>query len=343
MDGHSCHSVTHKMTPLLSVIIPTHKRPKLLDRAITSALETTIDSNVEVIVVPNGKDDAWRDVASGFKKDPRVHWFPLRVANACAARNLGLVNASAKYVRFLDDDDYLLPAATQQLRFIEENKLDLCTAPIKKVGTNGKHLLNFTLPYSTDYVVAAILAISISGFTQGSIFRRLMIGDLKWRENATLYDDYFWMLDLAADRELRWQQTADPVATYVQHNGHRLSRVRRSGINSHSLVDAILYLHQHLESTGRQTPERASAVARALLSHAHSAFPASPIYLGSVIRQALAIDPKAAPLQHVFKKHSWLAQYLLATEWAALPARYLTRSYRRVAWSVGKLVSRVNT
>ncbi|MDI3489246.1 MAG: hypothetical protein PWP11_523 [Thauera sp.] len=331
------------MTPLLSVIIPTCSRPKFLGRAISSVLDTALDLDIEIMVVPNGEDDAWRVVADDFKSDPRVRWLPLQAANACAARNHGLENSIGKYVRFLDDDDYLLPAAGHQLKFIEGYNLDLCSAPLVSTAINGQHLQTFILPKSADFVAAALLSISISGFTQGTIFRRALIAELRWCEERTLYDDYFWMLDVAASRELRWQQTAEAVATYVQHDGARLSRIRRSGVNSRPLVDAILRLHRQLESTGRYTRERASAVATALLSHAHSAFPASPAYLGSVVRKAIAIDPEAKPLHPLFKEHPWLARHLLTAEWAMLPARYLTRGYRRAVWSVGELASRFNS
>ncbi|MDU7564520.1 MAG: glycosyltransferase, partial [Acinetobacter baumannii] len=51
-------------SPLLSVVIPTFGRPEFLTRAIDSALQAVVNnSEVEVIVVPNGKDDSWREIA----------------------------------------------------------------------------------------------------------------------------------------------------------------------------------------------------------------------------------------------------------------------------------------
>ena len=53
-------------TPLLSVVIPTHARPEFLPRAIDSALQAGPEGGVEVIVVPNGGDQAWRAVAEAY-------------------------------------------------------------------------------------------------------------------------------------------------------------------------------------------------------------------------------------------------------------------------------------
>ena len=327
--------------PLLSVVIPTHERPKLLRRAVASALNASINSDVEVVVVPNGEDRAWSDVAGSYDDNYRVRWLPLPIANACAARNHGLANAQGKYVRFLDDDDYLLPAASGQLALIEKSDVDICSAPLANATSDGCLQHCFDLPATSDFATAAILSLGIS-LTQGSIFRLACLHDVKWRENVDLYDDYFWMLDLVASREMAWIQTPEPVAAYVQHDGDRLSRITRSRSNSRLLADAILQLHQSLGSTGRLTSERKTAIAKALLTHAHSAFPASPAFLGSVIKQALHIDPAAIPLQPIFRQFPWLARHILAAEWAILPPRYLTRGYRRATWSVGQLFSRFN-
>ena len=106
------------MTPIISVVIPTFRRPALLNYAISSALTAAPDGDVEVIAVPNGPDDSWKSVAQTFADDGRVKWYELAIGNACGARNYGLTKAQGKYVRFLDDDDYLYPAAAEQLMII---------------------------------------------------------------------------------------------------------------------------------------------------------------------------------------------------------------------------------
>ena len=148
------------------------------------------------------------------------------------------------------------------------------------------------------------------------------------------------MLDLVSSREASWAQMAAPVCAYVQHRGARLSRVRRSGLDSRTLVNALLQSHHHLRLQERLTAARSIAIASALLTHAHSAFPASPFFLGSAIQQAAAIAPDARPLQPVFEAHAWLARYLLAVEWAMLLPRYLIRSYRCAGWFCGVQLER---
>ncbi|HEY1033350.1 MAG TPA: glycosyltransferase family 2 protein [Pseudoxanthomonas sp.] len=328
------------MNPILSVVIPTHRRAKLVTRAIASVADVHAGTDVEILVVPNGNDETWKTIAERHSHDPRIRWLYLPAGNASAARNHGLSNAQGKYLRFLDDDDYLLPAAADQLRLIERQDLDVCSAPLENTSTDGSRREALRLPDTSDFVAAAIQSARIS-LTQGSVFKREFILKNRWRENVDLYDDYLWMLDLAASAEAAWASMPIPVCAYVQHHGDRLSRVRRSGANSRLLVEALLQLHHLLERKGRLTPERNVAVATALLTQAHSSFPASPLFLGATIRRATAIAPDARPLQPVFDAYPWLARHLLAVEWTALAPRYLSRGCRRATWSVGRMLERL--
>ena len=331
------------MKPLLSVVIPTFKRPSQLKRAVSSALLAAPGDDVEVVVVPNGPDDSWKRVAHEFRENPRIRWHMLTLGHACAARNHGLAKASGKYVRFLDDDDYLYPEAAEQLMHIETHRAEACSAPLENIHPNESKGDLLNPPASNDYPSAAFLSIANSGFTQGSIFLRSFICDLRWREDVVLYDDYLWALNFAERGEVNWFKTTKPVCAYVQHDHNRLSRTRRSANNSRPLVSAILRLHEKLAATGRNSPERTHAAATALLTHAHSAFPSNPFFLSSTIKQAQDMAPTALPMQKIFRNHPWLSRKFLATEWAIMAPRYITRSYRRTTWWLGEVFTDQHT
>lgn len=99
--------------PLVSIVIPTYKRPELVLRAVKSALNQSYN-NIEVIVV----DD--NELGSDFRKqtkkllstvnDIRLNYVELKNnKGGCHARNFGLEISKGKYINFLDDDDYLYP------------------------------------------------------------------------------------------------------------------------------------------------------------------------------------------------------------------------------------------
>ena len=80
--------------PLVSIIIPTYKRPDNLMRAIQSVRDQTYP-NIEIIVVDdNGEGTKWQ-------METRK--------NGSAARNTGFRASYGEYINFLDDDDILKP------------------------------------------------------------------------------------------------------------------------------------------------------------------------------------------------------------------------------------------
>lgn len=315
------------MPPLLTVIIPTFRRPTLLQRAIDSALDAAPGGDVEVLVMPNGPDDSWQQVATQRAGDPRIKWHYLERGNASAARNAGLEQSTGRYVRFLDDDDMLLPAASRQLVQLQASGAMLSSGPLAITHAQGGHAYPLPLPACDDYLETALLCVGI-GLAAGSVYLRSALAGVRWREDVSLHDDYLWSLEVAKQRDWHWIHFSEPVAAYVQHGAERLSRLRRTAASSRQVVDAILAV-QTPQSHGNGFHGRpVAAMATALLTHAHSAFPASPILLSGVIRQALALDANAVPRHPLFDRHRWLGRHLLLTEWSMLPLRWLSRSLR---------------
>jgi glycosyltransferase involved in cell wall biosynthesis len=93
---------------VVSVVIPTLDRPKLLLRAIDSVLRQT-HREMEVIVVVDRPDP---DTVSAVQSvsDPRLRLVvnPQR-STAAGARNVGVDHATGEWIAFLDDDDEWLP------------------------------------------------------------------------------------------------------------------------------------------------------------------------------------------------------------------------------------------
>jgi glycosyltransferase involved in cell wall biosynthesis len=93
---------------LVSVVIPTRYRPKLVLRAIQSVLNQTY-SDIELIVVIDGPDEATAAAVRSVE-DPRLKLvINPRSFTAAGARNIGADCATGDWIAFLDDDDEWLP------------------------------------------------------------------------------------------------------------------------------------------------------------------------------------------------------------------------------------------
>ncbi|MBE9078736.1 glycosyltransferase [Romeria aff. gracilis LEGE 07310] len=130
--------------PLLSIIIPTHNRPQLLQFAVESALAQTV-SNIEVVVV----DDASAEPLQ-LPDDPRLRLIRLEASRGGAgARNVGTEAARGRWVTYLDDDDDLLPSMAEvSLQALQASSLETPVAVIsglEKITPEGK-LLKVRIP-----------------------------------------------------------------------------------------------------------------------------------------------------------------------------------------------------
>ncbi len=94
---------------LVSVIIPTYNREKLLPRAINSVLKQTYQQ-IELIIVDDGSIDNTEDVVKEFS-DSRINYIRFKENRGQpTVLNEGIKASCGKYIVFLDDDDELLPS-----------------------------------------------------------------------------------------------------------------------------------------------------------------------------------------------------------------------------------------
>ena len=100
--------MSHTNQITVSVVIPSLNRPKIVTKAVYSALEQTLKS-IEVIVVVDGPDEK---TVTELKKinDPRLKVKSLPKNVGCAdSRNAGVSESQGKWIAFLDDDDEWMP------------------------------------------------------------------------------------------------------------------------------------------------------------------------------------------------------------------------------------------
>lgn len=123
-----------------TIVLPSHNRPALLQRAVGSALRACpLDG--EVLVVDDGSDvPALRTLAHIEDTRLRVHRTE-RAGGAAAARNEGVRRARGEVIFFLDDDDEML--ADYCLRVLAQGALvsvwGFCSAYERHGEDSGLH------------------------------------------------------------------------------------------------------------------------------------------------------------------------------------------------------------
>ena len=113
-------------TPLVSVIIPTYRRPDFLDEAIESVVRQNIDA-LECLVID---DRSPTPVAVNRNDHLRVRVIRhSRNLGPGGARNTGLAHAMGEFVMFLDDDDQLVEGRIRKgVDEIGSHRMHACAA-----------------------------------------------------------------------------------------------------------------------------------------------------------------------------------------------------------------------
>ena len=182
--------------PLVSVIIPTSKRPVLVQRAIRSVFAQTM-ADLELIIIVDGPNAETRAVLAGLA-DPR-----LRVVQneqpmgPGAARNRGGALARGEWIAVLDDDDEWLPEKLErQLAFAEGRSLFLCCrAKVvtpqatyvwpRNIYDGSTSVDDYLFDRRTPFRGAAHLSTS-SFMLPRSVFLKTQFGETRHNEDLTL-------------------------------------------------------------------------------------------------------------------------------------------------------------
>lgn len=118
--------------PLVSVVIPTHNRASLLQRAVDSVLSQSY-GNLELIVVDDASSDDTPSVVASHDDDRVRYLSHAECRGGSAARNTGIRAGRGEFVGFLDDDDaWLSGKLARQVQAVGE--ADLTPAPVVYTG-----------------------------------------------------------------------------------------------------------------------------------------------------------------------------------------------------------------
>lgn len=116
------------MNDLVSVVIPTYNREKVIIRAVNSVISQTYQ-NFEIIIVDDGSTDNTIDIINKIN-DKRIKIIKNDHKGANHARNTGIINSKGKYIAFLDSDDEWMPEKLEyQLAFMKDNDFAISFTP----------------------------------------------------------------------------------------------------------------------------------------------------------------------------------------------------------------------
>ncbi|MBW4517919.1 MAG: glycosyltransferase [Timaviella obliquedivisa GSE-PSE-MK23-08B] len=252
-------------SPLLSIIIPTHNRPQLVQRAVQSALEQTA-KEIEVIVVDDASTEPVILPSQSNLKLIRLQ--PGR--GGAGARNVGTEAAQGRWVTYLDDDDRLLPhmasVSLQALLTTTFSPPIAIISGIEVINTQGKVLRVRTPPSvrlkGCHFALEDLEPQYSYNTKQTMVVERAIIQKIGgWDETfrSRVHSELFLRLNSACSI------LGLPIVTYQLYS-HDADRVSRNGILRQESFRRLITKHQ---TAFRAHPKRFASF---ILEHAHSSY-----------------------------------------------------------------------
>ncbi len=135
------------MSVLASVIMPAYNNERFIEKAILSVVaEQGIDDLEMLVIDDRSTDSTYRLVSEMQKKYPQIRLLRNeRKKGPAGGRNTGLLNATGKYISFLDADDLWLPGHLRQsINYCENVGVDIVFNDFSVIDyESGEHLFNW--------------------------------------------------------------------------------------------------------------------------------------------------------------------------------------------------------
>ncbi|AMR31819.1 hypothetical protein A0256_10500 [Mucilaginibacter sp. PAMC 26640] len=275
----------------VSIIIPAYNRLWSLPKAIESCRQTALA--VEVIVIDDGSTDGtWEWLI----KQPGIITIRQENQGKDWAVNAGFAMAKAKYVRFLDSDDWVLPFSTDHLfARAEAEQLDIVCAGYEVYNETEQFVKKVEWTICDDFLAQQLGECDSSHYS-AYLFKKEFIKDIPHRQEFGGVDDRQFIIETA----MKLPKTGYIELPALAHRMHNKARLQRIG----GLQKAAYHLAYYnifnkalsaLEIRGELTQRRKNAVCNNLWHLAHWMADSDLQEAHSVYRWVYQLNPGFTP------------------------------------------------
>lgn len=239
---------------MISVLMLTYNREKLVSRAIESILTQTY-RDFEFIIVDNGSSDRSGEIAEEYaKKDDRIKVIHREKGTIAAGRNTALDAAKGEYIAFVDDDDWAEPDFLEfLLGLITGNGADMAICGAADKAFDEKKIMNteealIELMWRKKYNVAF----------PAKMIKASLFENLRFPEEAC-FDDIALMYKLMAKAE-KVAYHGIPKYTFYRHDSNNSAWTTDHSLLNGTILDEYLNSYRaRTEILSKQFPDSAKA------------------------------------------------------------------------------------
>ena len=220
------------MNEKLSIVVPIYNSEKYLEKCVLSILNQ-LYKNIEVILVNDGSEDSSENICNKLKNiDSRIKVISIENKGVSHARNIGIKNATGKYLAFVDSDDTIEKNIYVDMISALKGK-DMPIVGYKYVDENNK-VLNEKMAYDYEGVFdKSDFFIFCENFIMNSPVNKIFYLDiikqhnLKFNEELSLGEDLIFILEYIKYIDFFYIKNITPYR-YLISNTNSLSQKYRT-------------------------------------------------------------------------------------------------------------------
>ena len=236
---------------MISVVIPTYKRPALLSRLLESICQQTLQP-YEVIVIDDasGMDSAYCNIIDRFKlRLPNLQFHSLAAnSGAPRARNTGIRMAKSEWIALVDDDDEWQPEKlAKQWRVAAQSELTVgliyTWAQAQGVGEQPSDTSRHTVRgdarraiLSTNFIMSASVIVRKHAVEEAGLFDETLPSCQDWDMWTRIFLGGFTC-----------EVVPEVLTVYHRHGGESI------GLSTRAKLGYKLFLDRHFEAIVRHT------------------------------------------------------------------------------------------
>ncbi len=187
------------MTYMITIIIPIFNKEKYISRCLDSVINQTF-KNIEILVINDGSTDNSLNIINRYKKkDNRFKVINQKNQGPSKARNVGIENASAEVLFFMDADDTIEEEALEDMYFkmIEDNS-DIVHSKIRYISKVFEVKEDKNL-FVENSIFKEILSLNTSSSISANLYKKKLFIennisfpiDMYYEDLATVYKVFY--------------------------------------------------------------------------------------------------------------------------------------------------------